>query len=175
MTYIINLLGGPCSGKSRVSGSLFDLMKWNGDEVELVQEFAKELVWEGALNRLTDQGWIFEEQNRRQNRLRGKVDYVITDSPIALSMIYGRIYNYHESFFPYVRDVHKSYENINIFLRRVKEYNPKGRTQTEEEAKQIDLVTLDLLYELNEPYFEVTANRDAAQHIYNIIKTNYEV
>ena len=35
-------------------------------------------------------------------------------------------------------DVFNTYDNLNFFINRKKPYNPVGRNQTEEEAKEID-------------------------------------
>jgi len=46
---VINLFGGPGCGKSTAAAGLFHLMKSNHMSVELVNEFAKEIVWENNL------------------------------------------------------------------------------------------------------------------------------
>lgn len=45
-TIVINLMGAPGTGKSTIASELFSKMKWLGYDVELVSEYAKELVWE---------------------------------------------------------------------------------------------------------------------------------
>jgi hypothetical protein len=50
-------------------------------------------------------------------------------------------------------------------LERVKEYNPKGRFQTEEESNQIGNVILMALVEYNIPYDVISADENG----YNII------
>lgn len=45
-TTVINLIGSPGTGKSTIAAELFARMKWLGFDVELVSEYAKELVWE---------------------------------------------------------------------------------------------------------------------------------
>lgn len=44
MTSVINLIGGPGSGKSTTAAGLFFRMKSMGVRCELVTEYAKELV-----------------------------------------------------------------------------------------------------------------------------------
>ena len=44
-TIVINLIGSPGTGKSTLASELFSKMKWQGYDVELVSEYAKELVW----------------------------------------------------------------------------------------------------------------------------------
>jgi tRNA uridine 5-carbamoylmethylation protein Kti12 len=86
---VINLFGGPCTGKSTVASGLFWRMKMQGRNVALVQEYAQEAIWEQRQNLLDDQIYIFAKQQRRLNRLQGHgLDWVITDSPLPLSVVY---------------------------------------------------------------------------------------
>ena len=61
-----------------------------GINTEYVSEYAKELVWEGKYDVLENQEHLFAEQAKRLERLRGKVEVIVTDSPILMSHIYGR-------------------------------------------------------------------------------------
>lgn len=136
MTKIINFWGGPGLGKSTSAAELFSYMKRKGENVELVTEAIKDYVWEERTTIYTDQLYILAKQNRRIQRLVGKVEYVVTDSPVALSAIYCE--NYFETFIPFVMELWNSYDNINFLLSRDFEYQPLGRNETEEEAKAID-------------------------------------
>ena len=46
-TLIVNLYGGPGSGKSTGSAYIFSKLKMAGVDAEYVTEFAKDKVWEG--------------------------------------------------------------------------------------------------------------------------------
>ena len=86
---VINLWGAPGSGKSTTAAGLFFLMKINKFKVELVTEYAKDLVWDRRDSMFGNQLSIFSEQNWRLHRLRDHgVDYVITDSPLFLPVFY---------------------------------------------------------------------------------------
>ena len=87
-TKIIQLFGGPCSGKSTLAAGLFYELKKAGYEAELVTEHAKEWAWEGRAIGKYDQVALISEQIKRQARLHGKVEYIVTDSPIRLCPIY---------------------------------------------------------------------------------------
>ena len=56
-----------------------------------MQEFAKEIVYADNNKLRNDQLIVMGEQYRRTFVLDGKVDYIITDSPILLSVIYNRL------------------------------------------------------------------------------------
>ena len=57
-------------------------MKSRGYKVELVTEFAKDLVYQESYFRLKDQLMIFARQNHKLWVLKDKVDYAIVDSPL---------------------------------------------------------------------------------------------
>jgi len=91
LTKVINLFGGPGSGKSTMATSVFALLKMHDVNCEYVSEYAKDLVWEGK-DRLmnTDPLYIFSKQHLRQRKLENKVEIVITDSPLLMSLVYYR-------------------------------------------------------------------------------------
>ena len=149
MTKVINLLGGPGSGKSTAATGVFSQLKLKGINCEYVSEFAKEIVWEETNSLLENQLHIFAEQFRRQFRLIGKVEYVITDSPLLLSCIYfdhwfkkrtTKMFNdsYCDLTRQYFFESFNQFENVNWVITRNKEYNSKGRLQSLDEAVQLD-------------------------------------
>ncbi|MGX9115463.1 hypothetical protein ACWTU6_02010 [Mesorhizobium sp. BHbsci] len=64
-------------------------MKRERFEVELVTEVAKNWTYERNL-RLGDQLSVLAEQHWRLERLKGQVEWVVTDSSIPLSLIYAK-------------------------------------------------------------------------------------
>lgn len=136
MTQIINLYGGPGTGKSTTAAHTFALLKHQGINCELVTEYAKDKVWEDSLEVLGNQIYVFGKQYHRIYRLLDKVDYIITDSPLLLSIHYAKAHG--PLFKGLVYEVYNSMKNIDIFLERQKKYQAIGRLQTEEEAKVID-------------------------------------
>lgn len=134
---VINLFGGPGTGKSTTAAGLFNRMKIMGLNVELTTEYAKDMVWEGRDNVLSDQLYILAKQHRKLHRLQGKVDWVIMDSPIVLGLMY-RPEGYYEHFEPLVMEMWDSYDNISFLLERSFEYQPIGRLGDEANAKRLD-------------------------------------
>ena len=134
LTKVLALYGGPGSGKTTMAADVFARLKHAGFNVELVREYAKEVVWEyGNVPDTITQADILAEQYRRQAILMGQVDLIITDSPIPLSTIYGS--NEQDA-----KDFDDQFQNYPVMIERKKDYNPKGRYQTEEEAKKLDEV-----------------------------------
>lgn len=166
---ILNMFAGPGSGKSTTAAGLFYRFKLLGYDVELVTEVAKDLVWSERYQCLKNQVMITGKQYERLRRLSDKVDLAITDSPLLLGLIY-QPKDYFESYAPLVLEMFKSFDNINIFVNRTKAYNPNGRMQTEDEAKDIDLVIKKLLKDNNIPFIEFDGNEDIVEEIYNYVR-----
>ena len=167
---IINLYGGPGTGKSTTAAGLFNIMKLEGYECELVTEYAKSLVWSGRLDMFNEPGYVFAKQAHMIKRLQGKVDFAITDSPLLLPAVYSADKGYLPSFEPYVLETFETFDNVNIMLRRVKKYNPNGRNETEDEAKQKDSEIEGFLEFHEIDYEEVVADVNAPQEILKQIK-----
>lgn len=142
---VINIFGGPGTGKSTTAAYIFHELKCSGREIELVTEYAKDMVWEGRMNVLSDQLYMAAKQNRRLTRLVDKkVELAVTDSPLILGALYQPA-GYFTNFEPFLVEVFNSYNNFNVFLQRSTVYNPNGRNQTAEEAKVLDEQNLELL------------------------------
>ena len=82
MTKIINLFGGPGSGKSTISSGLFYELKRKNVSCDNPYEFPKQVAWEQNDSQINDQLFIFANQHRGIVRSYGNVDYIILDSPI---------------------------------------------------------------------------------------------
>lgn len=169
---VINLFAGPCAGKSVTRASLFSLMKKKGIECEEATEYAKDVTWEGNLAKLSDQLYILAKQNRKLERLKGKVDWVISDSPLLLSLHYTPLHYFPKTFQSMVLELWDSYDNYNFFVNRTGEYNPNGRNQTKEEALNIDGQIKAMLANKYIKFSEVDAGPDTEHEIYQLLLTN---
>lgn len=138
VTTAINLFGGPGCGKSTTAAGPFYLMKCAGMRCELVTELAKELVYDGDTDALNDQLYILTEQEGRQQRLQGKVDYIITDSPLLLSWVYAKGGYKEPRFKNTVAEKFNHYNNLNYLISRVKPYQQYGRIESVSEAERKD-------------------------------------
>ena len=167
---VVNFFGGPGVGKSTLATDLFSSMKKSRYKVELVTEFAKELVYAEDFTRLRDQILMFAEQNHRLKRLKGEVDFVITDSPLLNGIIYNNSVD-RDVFDPLVERVFKSYNNINFFIERDdNRYQKYGRIHSLQEAKEIDKKILDVLRDYR--YYKIKDIDDIdIEHFRKLIKS----
>jgi ABC-type oligopeptide transport system ATPase subunit len=170
-TIMINIYGGPGCGKSTTAAGVFALLKIHKIECELVTEFAKDLTWENRQKTLENQLYILAKQYHKVWRLPNDLEVIVTDSPIIFSGLY--------SDDPIIKDLSLHYfnkqTNMNFFLDRVKEYNPIGRNQTEEEAKELDRKNLKLLQDENLDYTIVPGNYEGINIITNTILNMFNI
>lgn len=167
-TLVVNLFAGPGAGKTTCAWEIASELKKRGIVTEYVPEYAKELVWDENYEALADQEGIFEEQSHRINRLIGKVDVIVTDSPILFSEIYGQ--NNSNNFRQRIWHEHDSHANFNLFIHRGKFFEPQGRVHNLEESKQIDEKIKSLLEEY-EVYYGQYYHKTVPVVIDNIVKT----
>jgi len=170
-TIIVNLFGGPGSGKSTTAAGLFHMLKINGVNCELVTEFAKHITWKEDFNTLKNQIYVFAKQHDRMFHLKDKVDVIITDSPLIMGLSYCNWDFMSRSFEQLVVDEFNRQDavNVNYFINRVKEYNPSGRNQTESEAKEKDMEIKTLLEQYQVPIDSIDGDEQAVNHLFNVI------
>ena len=167
-TLIVNMLGGPGSGKSTNAARIFAALKDLNYNVELVTEYAKDLTWGESYNVLRDQIYVFGKQQHRIWRLDGKVDIILTDSPLLLSTVYGESETSKE-FKDLVIGEYFRRPTINIMLNRVKQYNPKGRNQTLDEAIGLDEKIKQKVQEVDKIHLTVDGSETSKETILNFI------
>jgi hypothetical protein len=166
---VINLFGGPGSGKSTTAAGLFFKLKTAGVNCELVGEYAKDKTWEGAS--LDNQIYVFGKQYHRQWRLLEGVDVIITDSPLLFSLYYGEYDNVEleRAFHELVLQSFNQFNNLSFFVKRVKAFNSAGRSQTLYEAKVIDFDLRQILEDYSLPYNVVNGDADGLEKLYGIV------
>jgi nicotinamide riboside kinase len=132
---VVNLFGGPGTGKSTLAAALFSNLKIKGVNVELVTEFAKDLVWSERNKELQDQVYILGKMYHKLWRLKDKVDVVVIDSPLPLCVYYdqGKTPGMEE----FVVGLFNQFKNINILLERNFPYQQEGRYQDESGAVKV--------------------------------------
>lgn len=142
---VINLYGGPNSGKSTTAYLLAGELKREGLKAELVTEYAKDMTWAKAQNVLEDQIYVFGKQNHRMWRLKDDVDYIVTDSPLITSEAYNKDV---KNLLPLILEEYGKWKNLDVFLTRdpnPSNYQEYGRNHDFNQAVEVDKVLLGLL------------------------------
>lgn len=156
---VVNFFGGPGCGKSTTAAWLFSELKKRQISCEYVTEFAKDLTWEKNYDALLLQEYVFGTQSYRMARVKDKVDVLITDSPLPLSIIYndGRLHE--PEFSTLVWQVFDEYTNLNFYLNRSSEYETTGRKESLTQAIEIDDKIVDFWREgkIDLSFFDVDA------------------
>lgn len=171
-TLVINLIGGPGSGKSTCASGIFYQLKKLGINCELALEFAKDKVWEESIKILDDQLYVFGKQYHKLFRLNGKVDVIITDSPLLISILYNKTPS--EYFDKLVIEQYHTFNNLLFFINRAEKYQTEGRLQTKEESEGLDNIIKEILQDNNIPYNEISCE-NAVEHIVNVVKTKLNI
>lgn len=170
---VINLIGAPSSGKTTNAAGVFKQIKLLHKNAFLVSEYAKELTYLGTLDD-TNQETILKEQNRRQDMLRGKVDYAITDSPLILGLYYSEERKEDsQEFKKKCLDTFNSYENINFFLvpHENQVFEISGRIHDEEQSKLIKYRLEEILISQKIDYYRLVTHPDVDLEIVSILKS----
>lgn len=153
-TVVVNCFAGPGAGKTTCAWEIASELKKRGIEAEYVGEYAKELVWDGNTElldgSLKSQQQLYDIQNHRVQRLIGKVDVVVTDSPAILGAMYLKQPNaeFERSI---ISDFNKQH-NFNLFINRGVTFQQTGRIHNLEESKAIDNKIKEFL-DRNEIYY----------------------
>lgn len=146
-TVVVNLFAGPGAGKTTCAWEIASELKKRGIEAEYVSEYAKEFVWDGRTDildgTLEHQQMLFTEQSHRINRLLGKVDVVVTDSPTILGLLYLKEPN--SDFEAQVLHDFDGHKNFNLFINRGQVFQQAGRIHNASESIAIDKRVQDFL------------------------------
>lgn len=161
---VVNLFAGPCAGKSTTAAGVFHKLKMDGINCELVTEVAKDFTWEEREMTLKCQPYVFAKQMKRLWRLKDKVDVVVTDSPILMSVVYAGV-DWPESFNTYVVDQFHKFNNLNVFLRRDKSYSPVGRGGSKELAILLDDEIMQMMLDKRIPMTIIKGDSEAVDKI----------
>ena len=153
-TIVINAFAGPGAGKTTSCLEVAEKLKKQGFVTEYVQEYAKELVYDNNLIMLDGhyehQFAILNEQMKRINRLYGKVDFIVTDSPILLNNTYLNEDKNTEVYLAYSDSVNKLYglyNNFNYFVERdTSVFEKEGRIHNLEQSIAIDNELKNMLH-----------------------------
>ena len=166
-TIVVNLFGEPSAGKSTAAMDITARLKRKGINAEYVSEFAKDKVYEQNSEVFKHQEYIFGKQSFKMGRVRDKVQVIVVDSPLILSIIYNQNEYLGEAFEQVVMDTFNSYN-------RNHDYELSGRFQNENEANEVREQLISELNKLNISYETATSSEEDCENIANEIVKEIE-
>lgn len=166
---VINFLGEPGCGKSTASTYVFSKLKMLGINCEYVSEFMKDKVYEENNVVPKYQEYVFGKQSFKLDRVKDKVDVIITDSPLILSVLYNTDEVLGEDFNKVVIRKFNSFDNYNILLTRHHEYVKDGRFQNEKQSIDLRTNLVNILKKYNIDYVVRNSNLDEYNKLVNEI------
>jgi nicotinamide riboside kinase len=108
----IGICGGPCSGKSTLARALVGKLSLAGHNTEYVSEYARYHINECKRNGLLvrdplHQQIILHNQLKWENAVPEEVQYVVSDSPVVISVVYTYM----------LSDIHTNYNHKTYYLQ----------------------------------------------------------
>ena len=174
-TFVINCFGGPGTGKSVTAMGLTSLLKRLGVSCEYVSEYVKGHVWDNNQRALSCQPTIFGDQLDELHKLDGKVDFIITDSPLPINLLHDG-FGVTEHYKAWIVEVFNMFDNINILLtvdRKKIPYEQQGRYESAKRAKEMDKENNQMLIDNNIPFVVFSVGDHTIENISNYIRASY--
>ena len=171
-TLVINLIGGPGSGKSTISAELFARLKKMGIKTELVSEYIKDRIYEENKTMPNNQIAIFGMEHYNISNKLGKVDVIVHDGSFLNNILYNKESN--KEFNDLIVSEYHKKNNLDFFIKRGNiEFESYGRIHTYEQSLQIDEKIKNIYKESQAEYIEVES-RDAVDKIIPIVLKKLE-
>ena len=174
-TKVINLFAGPSGGKSATALELAGILKRKGISCEYVGERAKDLTWEENLLALNCQPAILGDQIARLHRIYGKVDFIVTDSPLLINLLHDG-FGVTKLYKKYVVEIFNVFDNENILLvsdRDKRPHESEGRVETKERAKEMDKENAAILNDNKIKFVTFNLHENTAKNIFNYIAASF--
>ena len=166
-TLVINLIAGPCSGKSTIAAELFARLKKMGIHCELVSEYIKDRIYEENKTMPVNQIAIFGMEHYSISTKIGKVDVIVHDGSFINNIIYKKEDN--PEFDKLIVSEYKKFNNLDFFIKRGNiEFEDYGRIHNFKQSKELDKLIKETYNKYNLPFFEVES-RDAVDKIIPIL------
>ncbi|MBR6907900.1 AAA family ATPase [bacterium] len=173
-TLVINLIGGPCSGKSTIASELFARLKKMGIKCELVSEYIKDRIYEENKTIVYNQIAIFGMEHYNISNKIGKVDVIVHDGSFINNT--DDLYNCEQNpeFNTLIVSEYKKFNNLDFFIKRGNiEFEDYGRIHNLEQSKELDQKIKDTYHKYGLSFIEVEA-RDAVDKIIPIVLKKLE-
>ena len=172
-TLVVNLIGGPCSGKSTIASELFARLKKMGIHCELVPEYIKERIYEENKTIVKHQIAIFGMEHYAICNKIDKVDVIVHDGSFINNIIY-KYETFNKEFDALVVSEYKKFNNLDFFIKRGNiEFEDYGRIHNLKQSKELDKLIKETYKKYGLSFIEVEA-RDAVDKIIPIILKKIE-
>ena len=136
---------------------------------EECSEWIKEKVYDGDAYPFENQIYTFAQQLRKQDAMDGKVDYIVSDSPLILSAFYGSDKYSRPEFNELVLAEFKRFNNLNVFIERPLGFQEEGRVHSQDESVAIDKRIKEYMNKHKIPFVTVQADKDIVQNILHAV------
>lgn len=169
---VIAFVGAPGAGKSTAAlGTAYELKKM-ALSVEYVQEFTKDLFYNGLLGKyIPNQSYIIAEQYKRLYDLLGQTDYIVTDAGLEISALHSA--NEDKAVENLAWYLRRKVNQITIFIERDEDkvaYEAKGRSESEAKSRVFGRKLEKYLQENNAKYVKVIGTDAAIEAALNAVK-----
>lgn len=172
-TLVISFIGPSGVDKSTAAlGTAYELKKLRLS-VEYVQEFAKDLVYNGLLGKyIPNQSYIIAEQYKRIYDLLGQVDYIVTDAGLEITALHSSNEDTTvENLAWYLRNkIHQ----ITIFIEHAEEEKvpseTRGHIESEVESRMFSIKLEKYLSDNNVAYTKVSDTDSAIKVALKAVK-----
>jgi len=166
-TLVINLIGGPCSGKSTVAAELFARLKKMGIKTELVSEYIKDRIYEENKTMPNNQIAIFGMEHYNISNKLGKVEVIVHDGSFINNILYKKEDN--QEFDNLIVSEYHKFNNLDFFIKRGNiEFEDYGRIHNYEQSLELDEKIKQLYNNCGANFIEVES-RDAVDKIIPIV------
>lgn len=149
---VINIFGGPGTGKSTCATWLAAELKSSNYSIELVTEYIKKWAWMKLAPQSWDGLYVFAKQLQSVDVITRNNVSVVSDSPLLMQLAYLEGTPYYKELTKIVRTFESQFPILNFYLLRKVPYVEAGRYQNLGEAIVMDQKILSLLEENNVRY-----------------------
>lgn len=179
MTHYINFVGAPGAGKSLMCALTYVEFKKKHMSVEIVSEYAKQLVYMKDYEMLNNQWIVSYNQYKMLKSMEKVVDYVCCDSPLLLGLFYNEYHSENvcnvrktkQMILSKITELEKENNSTYIFIERNTNlpFQKYGRIHGEQEATIIERKMKVMFDALGIKYLSVKSDVNKIEEIINYI------
>lgn len=168
---LINLWAPPGVGKSCNMAAIFNILKYKGLRAEMSPEVAKRHTYENNRMALQDAFYVAGCQEYQNFLLIGSVDFIVTDCPPGLGLLYCMERDI-SALFGGVMHCRQRYVNVDIRLHRDPNrlFQTYGRNHSEQQSKALEWKLDGILSQLSNNVIHKMADNTSAAEIVSFVE-----